>query len=84
MVLERGGLAAPVPDGRPLWPKLVSKQESRRKRAEKVAEPVGGLCGLFRCHPECRVKLLKDFSEISFALLKKRLPRVRGMVGKSV
>ena len=37
MVLERGGLAAQVPDGRPLWPELVSKQESRRKCAEKVA-----------------------------------------------
>ena len=37
-----------------------------------------------RHHPECRVKLLEDFLEISFALLKKWLPRVRSMVGKSV
>lgn len=41
-----GGLAVQVLDGRPLWPELVSKQESRREWAEKVAGPMGGLCGL--------------------------------------
>lgn len=53
-------------------------------RPEKAAELVHGRCGLFRRHPECRVKLLKGFSEISFALLKKWLPHMRNMVGKSV